>query len=68
MKYHCRNCNREFDIPAMITYRPTINFPAWPYTIPWPYTSSPQQQTLTYDVQKPCCPFCESVEIEETKP
>jgi len=68
MKYRCRNCVKEFDVPAWYKYTPTITYP--PISIPpygWPYTSPPSFQTFTYEVIKLCCPFCHSLEIEETK-
>ena len=73
MKYRCRNCNREFDIPAYIKYTPLIYTPYSPYANPiptnWPYTAPPITLIGTnYEYNAPCCPFCYSREIEETKP
>ena len=75
MKYKCRNCKKEFDFTAWYKYTPTITYPPmpqyvqpseWPYA-GWPYTGTPTFQTFTYEVIKLCCPFCHSLEIEETK-
>jgi len=60
MKYRCRACKREFDVLAW--FDTTSNY--------YPSVSQPQI-TTTYSTststKKPCCPFCTSLEIEETK-
>ena len=66
MKYKCRKCGREFDIPATITYpTPTLQQPR--PEINWPYTAPPPMTIFTYTVSVPCCPHCHSTDIEEKK-
>ena len=81
MRYRCRGCGKEFDIPAWITYSPVVQLPYYenpipndqPYTAPYPSNipgvanPSPTMIGGNYDCKVPCCPFCYSKEIEETK-
>ena len=72
MRYLCINCNKEFDIPAWIEYRPAVTIPPYPYANPiypynWPYISVPQQIGSNYEYRIPCCTFCYSKNIIEKK-
>ena len=79
MKYKCRKCEKEFDVLAWITYRPTVHVPPTqyqPFANPvyhrtYPYgTGIPSSFTMVVSNQEvtlPCCPFCYSQSIEENK-
>lgn len=76
MRYHCRRCDNDFDVLAWIV-ETTNFFPSYDWTQPeWnPPSSDPSQPqvqvttnyTTSTSVKKPCCPFCQSLEIEENK-
>jgi len=56
MKYKCRNCGRNFDVLG------------WKKQISYYYPSNWQYPEGTSTiVKKPCCPLCESLEIEEVE-
>jgi len=75
MKYQCKSCGKEFDLPATITYQPVIKlplnapFPVPPTAGPWPSSlAQPTNQvSFNYDINHPCCPHCYSTDIEEVK-
>lgn len=55
MTWKCRNpeCGRTFEMAARISIEKT------------PKGFCPDAKRII--VEKPCCPFCESIEFEETK-
>jgi len=71
MKFRCRGCGKEFDIPAWLTCTPTIQYSPFANPVPYdqPYTAPPVMTIVgsNYDYKTPCCPFCYSKEIEEKK-
>jgi len=67
MKYTCKHCKKEFDIPATINYRPVIVNPPQPTNLQWPFTAPPIITSYSIEFHTPCCPFCYSIEIEEKK-
>ena len=76
MMYKCNSCDKEFDIPAWLSYNPVIHIPVQPTMFPtgvgypgrnWPYTAGPQFIGSNAQYQIPVCPFCYSKEIEANK-
>ena len=54
--WKCKTCGKTFPLPARISCERTS---------PNPFTISTQATRII--VEKPCCPFCESIEFEEVK-
>lgn len=54
MTWKCRSCGKTFELSARISFeKATVEF-------------NPQIKRVI--VEKPCCPFCESIEFDEVKP
>ena len=71
MKFKCRDCGREFDIPAWFTNTPTIKYSPFANPVPFnqPCTAPPVMIITGFnsEYKTSCCPFCYSKEIEEKK-
>jgi len=52
LTWKCTNCGRTFELTARISIERTPQFDMY---------------TKRIIVDKPCCPFCESIEFEEVK-
>lgn len=51
--WKCKSCGRKFPLPARISIEKRPSF------------GSPDVSRII--VEKPCCPFCESIEFEEVE-
>jgi len=68
MKYKCRNCGRNFDVlgwkkQTSYYYPSNWQYPEGDNTVK--IVTFNQYSYTSTTVKKPCCPLCESLEIEE---
>jgi len=58
MKYKCKKCARDFPLPARIEEMTKDETKEFDF-------ASPVTKSVYKTVVKYCCPFCESIDLEE---
>jgi hypothetical protein len=65
--YRCKKCKKEFPVVAWIeaTWFTTTPLNKWTGPGQTIATIESSNQSSTWVIKKPCCPFCHEIELEE---